>query len=91
MRALIGRAALVGLGLVAMLAGVALGSSGCCRECPELDPVEPGMFEIVGSPLRPELIGGVVDASDDAVVISFDDADGNAWVVEYSIAYKTGG
>jgi hypothetical protein len=89
-----GRAALVGLGLVAMTAGLAVGSMGCglcIRDCPYVEPVQPGVFEIVESPERPELVGGVVDASDDGVEISFMDAEGNPWVISYSIEYKTGG
>ena len=42
-----------------------LGSAGCgavlCR-CGSLDPFAPGVFEIVDSPDRPELVGGVVAA-----------------------------
>ena len=33
----------------------------------------------------------MVSASDDGVEISFTDAEGNSWVVDYSITYKTGG
>lgn len=81
------RAALVGLGLAAMTVGLALGSSGCHRcECVEPEPFEPGVFEIVGSAARPELVGGMVDATDQGVEISFTDADGNPVVVEYSVA-----
>lgn len=88
----VSRAALVVLGLGAMSAGLAVGSSGCLGcECPELDPVEPGVFEIVGSPQRPELVGGVVDASGESVVITFVDADDNAWVIDYAIERKIGG
>lgn len=82
------RAALVGLGLMAMTAGLALGSAGCgwrCR-CPEIE-LEPGVFEIVESPDRPELVGGMVHAFS-SVEISFTDAEGDSWVIDYSIAFK---
>ena len=94
LRAWMGRAALVGLGVLAMTAGLAVGSMGCglcIRDCPYLEPVQPGVSEIVASPERPELVGGVVDASEDGVEISFTDAEGNSWVIDYSILYKTGG
>jgi hypothetical protein len=94
MRAWTSRAALVGLGLLAMTAGLAVGSMGCgvlLCDCPELEPVQPGVFEVVDSPERPELVGAVIDAADDGVQISFTDAEGNSWVIDYSILYKTGG
>jgi hypothetical protein len=83
--------ALVGLGLVAMSVGLVVGPSGCLLcDCPDLDPVEPGLFQIVGSPDRPELVGGLVEATDEGVEISFEDAQGTAWVITYSIEYKIG-
>jgi hypothetical protein len=81
----VSRAAVVGLGLVAMCAGLALGSVGCDRCCPEIEPLQPGVFEIWSSPYRPELVGGLVDVSDEGVEISFTDAEGNAWVIDYAI------
>jgi hypothetical protein len=83
------RAALVGLGLAAMMVGLALGSSGCHRcECVTPEPTEPGLYEITRSPDRPELVGGMVDATDEGVEISFTDGDGNSWVIDYSITSK---
>lgn len=92
----VSRAALVGLGLVAMCAGLALGTVGCHRcVCPEVDPIEPGLFEIIESPDegpdRPELIGGVVDVSEESVEISFTDAEGNTWVIDYTVIGRAGG
>jgi hypothetical protein len=85
------RAGLLGLGLVAMTVGLALGlvvvPSGCCG-CGKVEPFEPGLFEITGMPYRPELVGGMVDASNAGVEISFTDADGNSWVIDYSITRK---
>jgi hypothetical protein len=83
----VSRVAFVGLGLAAMTVGLALGSSGCEQcHCGEPEPFQPGLFEIIGSPARPELVGGMVDATDQGVEISFTDADGNPVVVDYSIA-----
>jgi hypothetical protein len=88
LREWMGRAALVSLGLVAMSAGLALGSTACFCDCPDLDPVRPGVFEVVESPVRPELVGAIVDATGEIVTVSFTDAEGNSWVIDYSIAYK---
>jgi hypothetical protein len=80
------RAVTVSLGLVAMTAGLALGSLGCsmwCR-CPPPETVQSGEYEIVDSPARPELVGAMVHVSDGGVEISFTDDEGNSWVVDYS-------
>jgi hypothetical protein len=88
----VSRAVLVGLGLVAMCAGLALGTVGCHRcVCLEVDPIEPGLFEIVESLERPELVGGVVDVSEESVEISFTDAEGNTWVIDYTVIARAGG
>lgn len=76
------------LGVAALYAGMVVGASGCglcIRPCPSGPPLEPGMYEIVVSPDRPELVGSLVDIADDRLEIRFADAEGNEWVVDYAI------
>ena len=80
----------VAAGVLALLAGLALGPVGCglcLGGCPELDPVVGGLFEIVEAE-REALIGGTVEAVDDVVTVEYVDAEGNAWTVVYDVTYK---
>ncbi|MCA9718279.1 MAG: hypothetical protein H6713_26805 [Myxococcales bacterium] len=76
------------LGVLALVAGVLVGASGCgfwCG-CPELTPLEPGTFQIVASERRPELVGGLLEASpEEGVEVSYTLEDGSSWVVQYAI------
>ncbi|MDC0674239.1 hypothetical protein [Nannocystis radixulma] len=81
------RALVFGLGVAALFAGMAVGASGCgicTRPCPGSMPLDRGMYSIIESPDRPELVGGQVEITDDAFVIAFADADGHEWVVDYT-------
>lgn len=89
MRAL-ARCARVGAGMLALAAGLVLGSGGCgwrCR-CPEIEALVGGVFEIVASPDRPALIGGTVEAVDDTVTVEYVDEDGVEWTVVYDVKSK---
>lgn len=82
------RTMVFGLGVAALFAGMAVGASGCglcIRPCPGQEPLEPGMYSIIDSPDRPELVGSKVEITDDALVIVFTDADEHEWVVDYTI------
>lgn len=75
------------LGLASALAGVVVSSSACgfmCR-CPDIEPLEPGTFEITASPDRPELVGSLIEATDEGVEIQFEDEGGVSWTVRYGI------
>ncbi|MEZ4451969.1 MAG: hypothetical protein R3B09_21075 [Nannocystaceae bacterium] len=88
-RAWIERIVVVALGVVALGLGLVVGAPGCILcQCPDVDPFEPGTFEIVESPERPELVGGILAASDDGVEISYSLEDGSEWVVTYAIEAK---
>ena len=76
------------LGVAALVAGMAVGTLGCglcIRPCPSPPPLEPGSFTILESPDRPELVGGLVEITDERIEISFADAEGHDWVVDYTI------
>lgn len=80
------RAASVGAGIVALAAGLLVGSSACSLDClRKVNAVDDGTYEIVESEDRPELLGAVVEIRDELVEISFTDVDGNDWVVSYTV------
>ncbi|MBZ5713835.1 hypothetical protein [Nannocystis pusilla] len=76
------------LGVAALLAGMAVGTSACgpcIHPCPSALPLERGSFTIVESPSRPELVGSLVEITDEKVELRFTDAEGHDWVVDYTI------
>ena len=75
------RVAVVAAGLAALVAGLFVGATG--GRDPE--PIASGTYEIVTSEYRPELVRAVVEVGEDVVEISYNDLDGNAWVVSYAI------
>ncbi|HVH99997.1 MAG TPA: hypothetical protein VM869_14875 [Enhygromyxa sp.] len=79
------RVVLVGAGLAALVAGLLVGTTACMCD---LDPIENGVYEIVASPDRVELVGAIVEVGEDTVEISFTDADGNDWRVRYAITSR---
>lgn len=80
------RAAIVGAGLLAVSAGLLVGTVACSN-C-YLDPIEGGSYEIVESPERPELVGAIVEIGEDTVEISFTDAEGTDWITSYAITSR---
>jgi hypothetical protein len=78
------RIALIGAGLVSLVAGLFVGTTACC----EIEPIEDATYEIVESPERPELVGATVEIHDDIIEFSFADADANSWVVRYAITSR---
>lgn len=78
------RVALIGAGLAALVAGLFVGTTGCC----DVEPIVDATYEIAVSPERPELVGATVEIYDDSVEISFPDADGNTWVVSYAVTSR---
>jgi hypothetical protein len=79
------RVALIGAGLAAVVAGLVVGTTGCC----DVEPIADTTYEIVVSPKRPELIGATVEIHDDVVEIFFTDAETNMWVVRYTITSRS--
>ena len=79
------RVVLVGAGLAALVAGLLVGTTACMCD---LDPIENGVYEIVESPERPELVGAIVELGEHTVAISFTDADDNVWLVRYAITSR---
>jgi hypothetical protein len=80
------RATIVGAGLLALSAGLLLGTVACTH-C-YLEPIEGGRYEIVASPERPELVGVIVEIGEDTVEIDFTDTQGNDWAVTYAITSR---
>lgn len=73
-------------GILVGVTGVT-GVTGCCH-CGDRTPIEPGTYEIVENLSRPELVGGLVEITTDRVEVSFTDADGQDWVVDYTVEDK---
>ncbi len=86
-RATASRVFVVGASLLALLAGITLGSTGCalcnCRNV-EVLPIGVGVYEIRES-TQPELVGGIVEVVDDAVELSITDGEGNDHVISYAV------
>lgn len=76
------RVVLVGAGLASLVVGLLVGTTACFCD---LEQVDGGVYEIVASPDRIELVGAIVEVGEDTVEISFTDAEGNDWVVRYAI------
>ncbi len=75
------------MGALAVVAGMVVGATGCvgALRCPDVDPIEAGRFEIIESPQRPELVGGMVVADvETGLEISYTLDDGTSWVVDYA-------
>jgi hypothetical protein len=75
------------LGVAALFTGMAVGTAGCglcIPPCPS-PPSPAGSFTIIDSFVRPELVGGLVEITDERIEIHFADAEGHDWVVEYTI------
>lgn len=83
MRRIAARVGVVGLSLLALCLGLALGSTACLCDCPEPDTIEPGAYVIVESE-RPELVGNVVDVQPESVTIVYA-KDRIEWTVEYMV------
>jgi len=84
----VARLCLGAAGAVALLLGMAVGGTGCFQ-CPEVDPLEPGTFEVIASDGRRELVGAMLVADRRAgIEISYSLRDGSDWVVEYRIAAR---
>ncbi|PRQ08372.1 hypothetical protein [Enhygromyxa salina] len=79
------RVALVGAGLAAVVAGMFVGTTGCC----DVEPIADASYEIVESPNRPELVGATVEIHDDVVEIFFADVDSDMWIVRYAVASRS--
>lgn len=84
-KGLLARAATVGAGVAALAAGLMVGTSACLCD---IDPIEKGVYEIVESPDRVELVGAIVEIGEDTVEISFTDAEGNDWLIRYAITSR---
>ncbi len=84
LRSMIARIGVVGLGLVSLCLGLALGSTACLCDCPETDEIEPGSYVITQSETRPELLGGAVDVQPDLVTFTYASA-GIDWTVVYEV------
>lgn len=80
------RALVLTLGAAALVAGMAVGTLGCgpcIRPCPKATPIELGAYEVLESPDRPELVGALVEFTAARIEISYADAEGHEWVVDY--------
>jgi hypothetical protein len=69
--------------VLALVAGVGAGACGSFWGCPELEPFEPAVYEVDRSEERPELVGAIIDATQDDTTISYSLDDGSDWVVTY--------
>jgi hypothetical protein len=85
-RPLVSRSLAALLGVVALTAGMLVGNLACHRcECPPVfDPV-PGTYQVVESPDRPELLGTFVEIDASTLAISYTDAEGDEWLVQYKL------
>lgn len=83
-RYLVGRVSVAGLSLLALVLGLALGSTACCGDPPEPIDIVPGTYVIVRSEMRPELLAGLVDVQLDGVIITYT-YEGIDWTIEYMI------
>ena len=83
-RELLARIAVVALGLVALIAGVVVGASGCddcdCSSVPVL-----GRDVVTDSEQRPELIGAELEATEETIEIRYTLADASQWQVIYAV------
>jgi hypothetical protein len=79
-------ALVVVLGVGGLGAGLLVGLSGCglCMgPCPQT-AIEPGTFTVIISDDRPELVGAMVEITHTQVELSFTDAQGHDWVIDYT-------
>ena len=84
-KGLLARAATVGVGVAALAAGLMVGTTACFCD---VDPIQNGIYEIVESADRPQLVGAIVEVGEDTVAISFTDTEGNDWLVRYAITSR---
>lgn len=82
-RRILARIGVVGLSLLALCLGLALGTTACLCDCPEPDEIVAGNYVIAQSE-RPELVGGRVDVQPESVTILYT-LDGVEWTVEYMV------
>ena len=92
-RKLFERLLVAGLGGLALIGGLTLGSMGCsicnCNQIEaDIEPIRLGAYEIVQSPARAELVGGMVEVESQRVEISITNAEGEDWVIDYIVERK---